>query len=172
MFSLFSRLCGVLCGQLRFSLYAQGVNNVFPGGSPDVGRAPPPAIPSISPPAHRLAGFLHKSSTDSCTERRVSCLCRAHGRGGAGIASLPGGRHKHRPRTRQTFRMHISSSSAPISAAQSGLAWPHRATAVCVSARGAVRPHGVKRSSCAGVGICRWLHGRASGRVWSAARDR
>jgi hypothetical protein len=27
------------------------------------------AIPSISLPAHRLAAFLHKSSTDSCTER-------------------------------------------------------------------------------------------------------
>ena len=27
------------------------------------------AIPSISPPAHRLAAFLHKSSTGSCTER-------------------------------------------------------------------------------------------------------
>ena len=27
------------------------------------------AIPSISSPAHRLAAFLHKSSTGSCTER-------------------------------------------------------------------------------------------------------
>lgn len=30
------------------------------------------AIPSISLPAHRVAAFLHKSSTGSCTEAKIS----------------------------------------------------------------------------------------------------
>lgn len=42
-------------------VFSQAESPLWPPGSA--------AIPSISPPAHRLAAFLHKPSTGSCTER-------------------------------------------------------------------------------------------------------
>jgi hypothetical protein len=50
---------------------------VFPQAEARHGHGDATAIPSISPPAHRLAAFLHKPSTGSCTERVLS-RCASH----------------------------------------------------------------------------------------------
>jgi hypothetical protein len=52
-------------------------------------------IPSISLPAHRLAAFLHKSSTASCTgkvSQQDSCRARGHRRSWTQVRA-PHGRH-------------------------------------------------------------------------------
>jgi hypothetical protein len=61
--------CGVACGQLVRSIYAQGMSGILPGNSPAEGtgrRRHPQHFLCV----HKPTAFLHKSSTGSCTAGR------------------------------------------------------------------------------------------------------
>ena len=98
------------------------------------------AIPSISSPAHRLAAFLHKSSTGSCTETWISSLagrrnrgpaCHCQRRGSAALARAAAA--DRRATVSKVARLRPSqgnSSMGPAPVAPLGLCFPPSTTAV------------------------------------------